>query len=308
MTIRRRDFLTTAAVGAAGLAVAGPAHAAPDSCGGGCCCCSGGKPPAALKISSQLWVIPGKGLAEKLATMEKWGFDGVELSRDAVGNVKTFADAIKNTRLKVSALCFSSLGGDVVSEVAAKRAPAVEKMKQALESAGELGCTGMVYAPAFNGETRLPHEEIRKVLIDTLPALGEVALRHGTRLLLEPLNRKEAYFLRQVADAATICRDCNNAGVGVIADFYHMAAEETSALGAILSAGGYLHHVHLGSKTRVMPGQDPEDADFYLDGFRGLKMIGYHEYCSFECRCRAKPADDIPASMQFLRDTWAKAG
>ena len=59
----------------------------------------------------------------------------------------------------------------------------------------------------------------------------------GSRVLLEPLNRGEAFFLRQVADAASICRDINSPGVQMMGDFYHMYIEETSDLGAFLSAG-----------------------------------------------------------------------
>ena len=41
------------------------------------------KPEAAFRISSQLSIIPGKDLPEKLANMDKWGFDAVELPGDA---------------------------------------------------------------------------------------------------------------------------------------------------------------------------------------------------------------------------------
>jgi sugar phosphate isomerase/epimerase len=74
-------------------------------------------------------------------------------------------------------------------------------------------------------------------------------------VLLEPLNRTEAFFLRQLADAASICRDAGHPGVAMMGDFYHMHREETSDLGAFISAGSYLHHVHLASRTRKLPGQ-----------------------------------------------------
>ena len=125
-----------------------------------------------LKLSSQLWLIPGKDLPEKLATMEKWGFDGVELDGDIVGNEKKYEDAVKNTKLKVSAVCGAkgTADGDLVSDDVEKRAPAVEDIKRALTSAGALGSTGVIYVPAFNGQTKLSNQEIRKILLDTLPA------------------------------------------------------------------------------------------------------------------------------------------
>ena len=74
--------------------------------------------------------------------------------------------------------------------------------------------------------------------------------------MMEPLNRNEAFFLRQVADAASIARDCKNPCVCLMGDFYHMFIEETSDLGAFISGGPRVHNVHLASRTRVLPGQD----------------------------------------------------
>ena len=308
MSITRRGFLTTGALVAAGTAILpSPALAKSPK--------SKGKSKAALKLSAQIWIIPGKDLPERLATMEKWGFDGVELPGmdltdkglpSIIDNEKLYEDAIKNTKLKVSAICGGKGTGDgrIVSEVVGKRAGGVEDLKRLITSAGALHSTGVIYVPAFNGGTKLGNYEVRKILLDTLPAIGEHAHQAGTRLVLEPLNRGEAFFLRQVADGASIVRDCKNPGLGVMGDFYHMYIEETSDLGAFISGGSYVHHCHLASRIRVLPGQDERQ---FVDGFRGLKWIGYHDYCSFECGVRGDATVEIPKSMAFLREQWAKA-
>ncbi len=299
MRVHRRGFLTGGAA-----AVAGAAFVPAMSAGAILADEPKPKPEAALKLSSQITVIPGKELPEKLATMEKMGFDGVEFFGDIVGNEKKYQDALRNTKLKISAICWGSCKGDLVSDVVEKRAGAIEAFKRVLTAAGALGSTGVIYVPAFNGQTKLTNQEIRKILLDTLPAIGEHAVQAGTRVVMEPLNRKEAYFLRQVADAASIARDCKSPGICVMGDFYHMFIEETSDLGAFISAGSALHHVHLASRIRVLPGQDERS---FVDGFRGLKWIGYQDYCSFECGVRGDRAVEIPKSMAFLRDQWAKA-
>jgi sugar phosphate isomerase/epimerase len=254
-----------------------------------------------------LGIIPGKDLAEKLANMEKWGFDGVELGGDLVGNEKKYEDAIKKTKLIPSALCGGKCcaNGDIVSDVVGKRAPAIAAIKEVLTSAGALHLTGVIGVPAFNGQTKLGNEEIRKILLDTMPVIGEFAAKAGTRFILEPLNRKEAFFLRQVADAASIVRDCKCEGLAVMGDFYHMFFEETSDLGAFISGGSYVHHVHLASAPeRKLPGQDGRR---YVDGFRGLKWIGYQDFCSFECGVKGNPEEEIPKAVKLLRQQWEEA-
>ncbi len=151
---------------------------------------------AVLKFSSQLGVIPGKELPEKLAWMEKAGFDAVEPHGNVVGNAKEFLSALRNTKLKVSALCWGSVTGTMVSRDAAQRADAVEQFKRAIDTAAELNCNGVIHVPAFKHETDRSNQEIREIVVDTYPAIGEYAVQAGTRVLLEPLNRNEAFFLR----------------------------------------------------------------------------------------------------------------
>jgi len=293
MAMDRREFMVSGA--AAGIAVAlGAASRAQGA----------GAPKAVLKISSQEGRIPGRELSEKLDRMEKWGIVGLEPGGGGLpGRVESLKRALSGRNVKISAVC-AGYSGCLISHEESERKKAMDTIKELLTAAGELGSTGLIVVPAFNGQTNLGNREARKILIDLLPELGDHAHQHGTRVLLEPLNRGEAFFLRQLADAAAICRDVNNPGVAMMGDFYHMAIEETSDMGAFLSAGKYLHHVHLASRRRNLPGQDDRD---FTDGFRGLKMIGYQDYCSFECGCIGDPEVEIPKSVRFLRDQWAKA-
>ena len=293
MAMNRRDFLFKAPLIGAGLTMiakeaGGEARA----------------PSAVLKLSSQDGVIPGDSLREKVQKMDKWGFDGLEVWGGGLPDrVKEIKEALQGTRIKVSAIC-AGYKGVPISEEKSVRDEAVASMKEILAAAGELGSTGLIVVPAFNGQTKLNHVEGRRVLIGLLPELGDAAQKAGTRILLEPLNRGEAWFLRHLADAAAICRDVNHPAVCIMGDFYHMGIEETSDLGAFISAGKYLHHVHLASRQRNLPGQDERS---FVDGFRGLRWIGYRDYCSFECGVVGDREAEIPKSVVFLRKQWEQA-
>jgi len=279
------------------------------------------KREAVLKLSSQERPMAGETLDEKLDNMEKWGFEGYEpYGKGLPGRVKEIKKALKGRPIKVSAIC-AGYEGWLLAYPKETRDKAMRSMKGILTAAGELGSVGMIIVPAFNRQDSLPHRESRRLLSgfrrwDKRPAegvscalqeLGDHAVKAGTRILLEPLNRDECYFLRTLADAASICKDLEHPGVAMMGDFWHMTWEETSDLGAILSGGDYLKHIHMASRrTRKVPGEDG-DADNYVLGFKGLKWIGYQGYVSLECGCKGDKNVAVPAAVKLLRDQWAQA-
>ncbi|MDR1161908.1 MAG: sugar phosphate isomerase/epimerase, partial [Tannerellaceae bacterium] len=240
---------------------------------------------------------------------EKLGIVGFEPGgRGLAGRVKEISDALNGRNIKVSAIC-AGFEGFILSTEEAVRKQCMDTMKEIITAAGELGSTGVIIVPAFNGQKPvMPHtQETRDFLCEQFNIMGTFAHEHGTTIIMEPLNRKEAFYLRQVADAASICRDINNPGVTCLGDFWHMTWEETCDMGAFLSAGNYLQHVHMASrKRRSMPGEDGE-ADNYISGFKGLKMLGYDKYVSFECGCQGDREVVLPAAVELLRKQWKEA-
>ena len=262
-----------------------------------------------LKLSFQEGIAPGKNLREKFDFMEKYGVVGFEPGgRGLSGRVNEIKEELKGRNIQVSAIC-AGFEGFPLSTEADVRKKFHETMNEIIIAAGQLGSTGVIFVPAFNSQVPvMPHTmETRDFLWEEINKLGTFAAENGTTVIFEPLNRKEAFYLRQVGDAASICRDINNPGVKCMGDFWHMTWEETSDSGAFLSAGEYLQHVHVASrKRRSMPGEDGA-ADNYVDGFRGLKQIAYNKYVSFECGCQGDRRIVVPAALQLLRKQWKEA-
>lgn len=303
--MNRRNFLATAAAGSAALAAASVLP--------GCVAASDDKKKTGndleLKISFQEGIAPGESLAEKLDFMESLGVIGFEPGgRGLASRVKEIQDALSGRNIKVSAIC-AGFDGFILAEDPAVKELFDKTMREIVAAAGELGSTGVIMVPAFNHQTPCkPHTmDTRNYLCEQLHDLGEFALEHGTTVILEPLNRNEAFYMRQVADAAAIARDSDSKGVKAMGDFWHMS-EETSDYGALMSAGKeYLQHVHIASRgRRVMPGEDGEK-DYYVDGFRALKEIGYDKYVSFECGTKGDRATTVAAAVDLLRKQWAEA-
>ncbi len=318
MTINRRNFLKATLSGAA-MAVGSTAIA---SCTGKPAETSAeatAQPKASgieynsaaqLNLSLQEGVAPGESLNEKLDFMEKNGVVGLEPGGgNLAARVDEFKQALNGRNIKISAIC-AGFKGFILSTDPAIRKQCMDTMKEIIAAAGELGSTGVIIVPAFNNQVPvMPHTmETRDFLCEQFNEMGNFAKEHGTTVIFEPLNRKECFYLRQVADAASICRDINNPGVRCMGDFWHMTWEETSDMGAFISAGEYLQHVHVASrKRRSMPGEDG-DADNYVNGFKGLKAIGYNKFVSFECGCQSEDrAAAVVNALNLLRKQWEEA-
>ena len=303
MTINRRSFLGTAVSGAALTATGGLFSSFRSES-------SAEKRKSdspILKISCQEGVAPGNSLTEKLDFMESLGIVGLEVWGGGLEKrVTEIQQALKNRNIKMSAICAGFDGWLIASDPVIQK-KCMDSLKVIITAAGELGSTGVIFVPAFNDQVSLPDKEARALLVGQMKELGDYALQNKTRILLEPLNREECYFCRQVADGASIVRDVKSEGAAVMGDFWHMTWEETNDRAAFLAAGDYLRHVHIASrKRRKMPGEDGE-ADNYINGFRGLKEINYQDYVSFECGSVGDSKITLPAAVKLMNEQWKEA-
>ena len=301
----RRSFIGRTLAGAAAVTLSGVPLGMVSACAPEKKTGSG----AVLKLSFQEGTAPGNSLDERLDYMENLGIVGFEPGGgNLAGRVNEIQQALRGRDIKVSAIC-AGFRGFILAEDPDVKAEFDSTMRDIIAAAGELGSTGVIMVPAFNGQKPCrPHTlETREYLVWQLHELGEFALKCGTSVILEPLNRGEAFYLRQVADAAAICRDSQSAGVKCMGDFWHMQ-EETSDYAAFMAAGAdYLQHVHVASRgRRIMPGEDG-DKDNYMDGMRALKEIGYDKYISFECGSEGDRSVTVPAAVALLREQWEKA-
>ena len=300
----RRSFIGSAAAGIAGAAVLSTPAGLLTSCATG----TSRKSSPELKLSFQEGTAPGESLNEKFDYMEKLGIVGFEPhGKQLLKRAEEFRQALNGRNIKVSAIC-AGFDGFILAEDPAVKASFDSSMRELIAAAGEIGSTGVIMVPAFNGQKPcMPHTmETRDYLCEQLHELGEYALKHNTTVILEPLNRREAFYLRLVSDAAAICRDADSEGVRCMGDFWHMQ-EETSDYAAFISAGKYLQHVHVASRgQRRMPGEDGQ-LDNYIDGMRALKELDYQNYIRFECGTDADREIVVPAAVELLRSQWEQA-
>lgn len=314
--MNRRDIIVgTGALGAAMLS-SGQAALAEDKADCGMPELAPPEKPAELNLCLRWSKIPGREIDEKLDFLEEHGFAAVEIPSGnwPITNCEAMKKAMKGRDLFIATACGPS---DFSHAAPKKREAEVARFLPVIEALGAMNAVGLILCPARK-KPGMGHAELREDFVtNTGRRLAEHAARHGTSIVLEPLRRNETPFLRQVADGARIAADIGP-GAAVMGDFWHMQLEETSFMGAFICGGDLLKHVHIaGLRRRIIPGCDP--ADVYVDGFKGLKLIGYRGAISFEGgwpRNPANPKKKIPQKerirlignmVRLLREQWAMA-
>ena len=314
--MRRRDFMAVSTVGGV-AAVCGGSGSAVAEAATGMPVLTPPAQPAELNLCLQWGGIPGGEINEKLDFLEANGFAAVEIP-SGDWPIKTGPELVKamaGRKLFIATACGPSDFSHAEQE---KREAEVQKFLPIIEALGAMKSTGLILCPA-RGNVAMGFKELRDDFVNnTGKRLAEHAAKHGTSIVLEPLRRNETPFLRQVADGARIAADIGP-GAAVMGDFWHMQLEETSFMGAFLSAGKLLKHVHIaGLRERIIPGVHA-DADVYVDGFKGLKLLGYRGAVSFEGGWPKNPADPkqglpqekkielIRNMVKMLREQWAMA-
>lgn len=300
--MNRKDFFKTSLAAAAAVTL-GPSVLT--ACAGRKAADTG----ARCNVSLQSGKALGETYKEKLDYCESLGVTGFEPGGwELVNQYDDLAKALEGRSVKVSAIC-AGFEGFILADEPVQKAAFDTSMRRIVEAAGAIGSTGVIMVPAFSRQTpcKPNNQETYDYLCEQLHELGEFAVKCGTTVILEPLNRAECFYLRLVSAAAAICRDAGSEGVKCMGDFWHMK-EETSDYAALMSAGKkYLQHIHIASrKNRCTPGEDGE-ADNYVDGFRALKEIGYDKYISLECGSIGDPAVVIPAAVELIKTQWSQA-
>ena len=263
-----------------------------------------------MKLACQEGLVAGKTFAEKLKNLEVYGFEGVELNgRIVMDDAAALAErkqALADSPINASTIC----GGhraELVHPDPARRSACCDDIKRLLDICADLGAVGAILVPIFNSNDRVPDLSPYKTLAELehelLIELGGDLAAHGASVgaavLLEPLNRYESNSLKDIEDAADVCRRVNSPGMRVMADFFHMNIEQTNIPASIEAAGAFIAHVHLADNTRKQPGTGSTD---FVAGFAALKKVGFSGYMALECGLAGPSEEALPRCAAYLRD------
>ncbi len=261
-----------------------------------------------MKLACQEMKAPGATFAERLKNLEKYGFDGVELSGAELlkpGGVDERLAALRDSPLEASSSC-GGVDAQLVSPDPALRRKCIDGLKRLLDACAELGAVGPISVPIFNRSPRVPdlspfmnqHQLEIELLVAVLHEIADHAVQVGSCLLLEPLNRYESNSLKDIEEGAEVCRRVNSPGVRLMADFFHMHIEQRDMAKSLTAVKDVLAHCHLADNTRLEPGTGSTD---FVKPFKALKRIKFKGFLALECGLSGPPEKALPKSVRFLR-------
>lgn len=221
-----------------------------------------------IGVNTWVWVSPfttdRMGLLDKVAKM---GFDLVEV---AVDDPEAIDAAALRRKLAGTGLGISLCGAfgptrDISNVDQDLRKNGRAYIEDCVKLAEKIGC-GIFSGPVYSavGKTRMVSDEQRKreraFCVESMRAIGGLALSCGVTIGVEPLNRFESDMVNLTEQASDLIDEAGSPAYKVHIDTFHANIEEKSIPDAIRKLGkGRLCHFHGCENDRGAPGTGHQD-------------------------------------------------
>jgi len=178
------------------------------------------------------------------------------------------------------------------------------KMARAIGEMGGGPLSGIIYA-AWPGTMPAGETDVRPYWERSIASMREaVKAAEDNHVLfnVEVVNRFEQFLLNTCDQALAYVKEVNSPNLKILLDTYHMNIEEDSIGHALIKAGKYLGHVHIGENNRTPPGSGyghiPWD-----ELASAIKTIGYQGAVVMEPFLM--PGGEVGRDIRVFRDLSA---
>ena len=240
--------------------------------------------------------LPYNRIVEKASSL---GYQGVELNFKewpSELNLEPIKESLRKTGIKVAAIGTRHLnvthGLYLASPSLNVRERSLTYMTQCMKIAQELDCSIVQAGWAFQGsKLEAPYEDVWNQAVKSLKQVSRLCRQYGTIFVIEFACRKNAELVNTMTDALYILDKLSEDNIFVMADVFHIHAENDSLEETVLKAGKKLAYVHLSDNDRLTPGRGVINFKMFIDS---LKRVGYDGFMVMEF----EPQADIDGSLK----------
>ncbi|SFI08432.1 sugar phosphate isomerase/epimerase family protein [Planctomicrobium piriforme] len=215
-----------------------------------------------------------------LEKIKSWGYDGVELP---VFDMQEPAYAkigkkLAELGLGSTAVTVCTDAENPISPEASIRQAGVDRIKKAVDMCAAAGAThlcGPIHSALGTFVGRGRTEEEWKWGQDSLAKAADYAQKQKVTLVVEYLNRFEAYFLNCAEDTGRFCREVNHPNLKMMYDTFHANIEEKDPFAAVAACQDQMVHVHISENDRSTPGEGQINWDASFEALRRANYDGW---------------------------------
>jgi len=195
---------------------------------------------------------------------QKYGFDILEVNAPKITRMSdTERDALKGAAVDAGLGLTYSIGMtadmDLASEDAATRKKGVAFLQDVARTMKHMDGTVMAGVNYSCWPRKLLPGEDKQVLTDRAVEGVREAIKAaedcGVLFCVEVVNRFEQFIMNTAAEGIAFAERVGSPNCKIHLDTFHMNIEEDSIGGAIVEAGAWLGHFHLGEPNRRPPGR-----------------------------------------------------
>jgi D-psicose/D-tagatose/L-ribulose 3-epimerase len=195
---------------------------------------------------------------------QKCGFDILEVNAPKITRMSdTERDALKGAAADAGLGLTYSIGMtadmDLASEGAATRKKGVAFLQDVARTMKHMDGTVMAGVNYSSWPRKLLPGEDKQVLTDRAVEGVREAIKAaedcGVLFCVEVVNRFEQFIINTAAEGIAFAERVGSPNCKIHLDTFHMNIEEDSIGGAIVEAGAWLGHFHLGEPNRRPPGR-----------------------------------------------------
>ena len=214
------------------------------------------------------WLFGGLEIEDIAKSISRIGLDGADLSvtnTNPHNNVRLFEKmdlkrVFADYGLKIKVVTplkfeqnMNTYGNSVTRENVTDFAKRVIELSCAVSCSRMLLAPSMITAPDGCSGSR---EESRKIVVERIREIAEIADNYGIILMIEPTNRYRVGLARTIAEAVHLATEAGMSNVAVVPDTFHMNIEESYDIPTTIQKWGYfIKTLHVGDNNRCLPGQ-----------------------------------------------------
>ena len=243
------------------------------------------------------------GLAfKKLSAL---GYEGVELmtKRPSSLDCQALRQILAENQLALAGLCTGHVFGEdhlgLVTPELQIDPDAVARLKEFIDLAACIGPGTLVNIGRSRG---WGDPERKKATLhaatEAIQDLSDYARPLQVRIILEPINRKEARYIHSTQNGVELVRQVDRPNFGLMLDTYHMYLEDADMISSLYTAAPYCWHLHISDSNRCYPGSGVIRFDQVI---AALNDVGFDGFIGTEIQPWPDADSAARLSIEYLR-------